>query len=268
MVLAKTNKSEGGDVSQHDFDLTGKIALINGASRGIGEAIAVRLGAAGAHVICTSRKLEGCQAVAKKITSAGGSAESFVCHAGELASINEAIATITAKHKKLHILVNNGATNPYYGPVADTPEWAFDKTIDVNLKGPFYLAAGVVPLMRAAGSGSIINIASVNAIVPGQHQGVYSITKAALISMTKSFAKEYAHENIRSNAILPGFTDTKMTAVFKQDKAALDGLLREHVPMNRMAHPDEMAGAVLYLASDSASYTTGAEIVIDGGHLL
>ncbi|VAV92573.1 3-oxoacyl-[acyl-carrier protein] reductase [hydrothermal vent metagenome] len=251
-----------------NFDLSGKIALVNGASRGIGEAIALGLAEAGAHVICTSRKLDGCQAVADKITKAGNSAEAFICHAGEQASIAELLEMIASKHGKLHILVNNGATSPFYGPIAETPEWAFDKTVDVNLKGPFFLSAGAVPLMQKAGSGSIINIASINAIQPGLLQGVYSITKAALISMSKAFAKEYAGANIRCNAVLPGFTDTKMTAVFKQDEKLLDKMLRENIPMNRMAQPSEMVGAVLYLASDASSYTTGSEIVVDGGYLL
>ncbi|PHR62480.1 MAG: short-chain dehydrogenase [Robiginitomaculum sp.] len=255
-------------MSQSNFDLSGRFALINGASRGIGEAIALRLAEAGAHVICTSRKLEGCQAVADKIIKAGGSAEAMVCHAGELSSIEQTMDAITKTHGKLHILVNNGATNPFYGSVSETPEWAYDKTMEVNVKGPFFLSAKAIPLMRAAGFGSIINIASINAIQPGQLQGVYSITKAALVSMTKSFAKEYAPENIRCNAVLPGFTDTKMTAVFKQDEKLLDKLLKGNVPMNRMAQPTEMAGAVLYLAADSSSYTTGTEIVIDGGYLL
>lgn len=253
---------------QQEKGLVDRIALVNGASRGIGEAIALSLGAAGAHVICTSRKIDSCEAVAQSIRDAGGSAESFECHAGEMESVNALLAHVKAKHGKLHVLVNNGATNPYFGAVADTPEWAFDKTMDVNVKGPFYLSAGAVPLMREAGGGSIINIASINAHEPGLWQGVYSVTKAALVSMTKSFAKEYAKENIRANAVLPGFTDTKMTEVFKQDDKALQGMLDTHVPMGRMADPQEMAGAVLYLASDASSYTTGAEIVVDGGFLL
>jgi NAD(P)-dependent dehydrogenase (short-subunit alcohol dehydrogenase family) len=248
--------------------LKNRIALVNGASRGIGEAIAVGLADAGAHVVCTSRKLEGCGAVAERINAAGGSASAMVCHAGELASIAQTLAAIEEQHGKLHILINNGATNPFFGPVAETPEWAYDKTMDVNLKGPFYLSAGAIPLMRKAGGGSIVNIASINAIVPGLAQGVYSMTKAALISLTKSFAKEYAGEGIRSNAVLPGFTDTKMTAVFKQDEKLLDSMLKGNVPMNRMADPAEMVGAVMYLVSDAASYTTGAEIVVDGGYLL
>jgi len=253
---------------QEKFDLSGRIALVNGASRGIGEAIALGLADAGAHVICTSRKLESCQKVADKIIANGGSAEAHICHAGDMASISTLLEDIKSKHKKLDILVNNGATNPYYGPSAETPEWAFDKTIDVNLKGPFYLCAGAVPLMREAGGGSIINVASINAIQPGQWQGIYSITKAALVSLSNSFAKEYAAEGIRCNSILPGFTDTQMTAVFKKDKETLDNLLKGNVPMNRMAQPDEMVGAVLYLASDASSYTTGSQITIDGGYLL
>lgn len=255
-------------MSHSKIDLIGKIALVNGASRGIGEAIALGLAEAGAHVICTSRKLDTCQLVADAIVANNGSAQAMVCHAGEMDSISALMKAIETEHGRLDILVNNGATNPYFGPIADTPQWAFDKTIDVNLKGPFYLCAGAVPLMEKSASGSIINIASINSISPGVLQGIYSVTKAALISMTNAFAKEYASKNIRCNAILPGFTDTKMTAVFKQDEKTLDSLLKGNVPMNRMAQPKEMVGAVLYLASDAASYTTGSQIVIDGGYLL
>ncbi|MCF6292777.1 MAG: glucose 1-dehydrogenase [Robiginitomaculum sp.] len=255
-------------MSKYIIDLTGRIALVNGASRGIGEAIAISLAAAGAEVICTSRKLDSCQVVVDKIIANGGKASAMICHAGEMTSIEQVMSSIKSEYGKLDILVNNGATNPYYGPMAETPEWAFDKTIDVNLKGPFYLSAGAVPLMQKAGGGSIINIASINAIQPGSLQGIYSVTKAAIISMTKAFAKEYAADNIRCNAILPGFVDTKMTAVFKQDEKALDKMLKGNVPMNKMADPSEMVGAVMYLASDGSSYTTGSEIVVDGGYLL
>ncbi len=252
----------------YDFDLTGKIAFVNGASRGIGAAIAHGLAARGAHVICASRKLEGCSGVADEIINAGGHAEALACHAGHMDQIDAAIKQVHHTHGRLDILINNAATNPFFGPAIDTPEGAFDKTIEVNLKGPFFFCAKAVPLMKENGGGAIVNVASINAIEPGLFQGVYSMTKAALINMTKALAKEYARDNIRVNALLPGFTDTKMTAVFKADEDGLKNLLDENVPMNRMAQPDEMVGAVLYLVSDEASYTTGAQIIVDGGYLL
>ncbi len=252
----------------YNFDFTGKIAFVNGASRGIGAAIAHGLAARGAHVICASRKLEGCSTVAQGIIDAGGSAHALACHAGDMEQITAVIDLIRTTHGKLDILVNNAATNPYFGPGIDTPESAFDKTIEVNLKGPFFFCAQAIPLMREGGGGAIVNISSINAVEPGLNQAVYSMTKAALINMTKALAKENARNNIRVNAILPGFTDTKMTAVFKADEDGLKTLLDENVPMNRMAQPEEMVGAVLYLASDEASYTTGAQILVDGGYLL
>ncbi len=255
-------------MSRYDFDLTGKIAFVNGASRGIGAAIAHGLAARGAHVLCASRKLDGCTAIAKSIGDKGGSAEALTCHAGHMNEITAAIAHVREKHGRLDILINNAGTNPFFGPAVDTPDGAFDKTIEVNLKGPFFFCAQAIPLMKENGGGSIVNIASINAVQPGLNQAVYSMTKAALVNMTKALAKENARDNIRVNAILPGFTDTKMTAVFKADEEGLKALLNENVPMNRMAQPDEMVGAALYFASDAASYTTGAEIVVDGGYLL
>ncbi len=255
-------------MARYNFDLTGKVAFVNGASRGIGAAVAEGLAARGAHVICASRKLEGCAAVAKSITESGDSAEAMACHAGHMDQIEAAIQHVRDTHGRLDILINNAATNPFFGPSADTPEGAFDKTIDVNLKGPFFLCAQAIPLMKDGGGGAIVNVASINAVEPGHFQAVYSMTKAALVNMTKAMAKEYARDKIRVNALLPGFTDTKMTAVFKANEDSLNTLLDENVPMNRMAQPDEMVGAVLYLVSDEASYTTGAQIIVDGGYLL
>ncbi len=255
-------------MAQFDFDLSGKIAFVNGASRGIGAAIAHGLAARGAHVICASRKLEGCSAVADAITADGGSAEALACHAGHMDQIEAAIAHVRDTHGRLDILINNAATNPFYGPGADTPEGAFDKTIEVNLKGPFFFCAQAIPLMREGGGGAIVNVASINAVEPGLYQAVYSMTKAALVNMSKALAKENARDNIRVNSLLPGFTDTKMTSVFKADEDHLKSMLEQQVPINRMAQPDEMVGAVLYLVSDEASYTTGAQIVVDGGYLL
>ncbi len=255
-------------MSRFDFNLSGKIAFVNGASRGIGAAIAHGLSQRGAHVICASRKLDGCGAVADAIKADGGSAEALVCHAGHMDEIDAAIKHVRKAHGKLDILINNAATNPFFGPGVDTPEGAFDKTIEVNLKGPFFFCARAIPLMREGGGGAIVNVASINAVEPGLYQAVYSMTKAAIVNMSKALAKENARDNIRVNALLPGFTDTKMTSVFKQDEDNLKAMLDQQVPMNRMAQPDEMVGAVLYLVSDEAAYTTGAQIVVDGGYLL
>jgi NAD(P)-dependent dehydrogenase (short-subunit alcohol dehydrogenase family) len=181
--------------------------------------------------------------------------------------IAEVFAAIEAKHGRLDILVNNAAANPYFGPIQDTDLGAFNKTVDVNIRGYFFMSSHAVKLMAKHGGGSIVNVASVNGIIPGAFQGIYSITKAAVISMTQAFAKECAPMGIRVNALLPGATETKFASALTQNPAILAELLR-HVPMNRVAQPDEMAGAVLYLVSPAASYTTGTCLNVDGGYLL
>ena len=249
------------------FDLNGRVALVTGASRGIGESIAKLLAAAGAHVIISSRKIDGCQTVADAITAEGGSAEAFACHIGDMEQIDACFAHIEEKHGKLDILVNNAAANPYFGHILNTDLAAFEKTIDVNIRGYFFMCVKGGQLMKKSGGGSIINVASVNGMVPGDFQGIYSITKSAVISMTKSFAKECATLGIRVNALLPGLTDTKFASALTSNEAILKQAMM-HIPMKRVAMPEEMAGAVLFLASDAASYTTGTSINVDGGYLL
>ncbi len=246
------------------FDLTGKVALVTGASRGIGEEIAKLLAEQGAHVIVSSRKIDGCQAVADAITAAGNSAEPFACHVGNMEDITAVFAHIQATHGKLDILVNNAATNPYFGHVLDTDLGAYNKTVDVNIRGYFFMSIEAGKMMREQGSGAIVNTASINALQPGPMQGIYSITKAAVVNMTKSFAKECGPLGIRVNALLPGLTKTKFAgALFSNDdiyQTAIQG-----IPMGRHAEPEEMAGTVLYLVSDASSYTNGECIVVDGG---
>lgn len=249
------------------FDLTGKIALVTGASRGIGASIARLLAGQGAHVILSSRKADACESVATEIRNAGGKAEVMACHIGEMEQIEQIFSAIREKHGRLDILVNNAATNPHFGPIHETDLTAFQKTVDVNIRGYFFMSARAVKLMGETGGGSIVNVASVNGVIPGAFQGIYSITKAAVISMTKAFAKEAAASNIRVNALLPGATETKFASALTQNPAILNELLK-HVPMNRVAQPDEMAGAVLFLVSPAGSYTTGACLNVDGGYLL
>ncbi|MEH6500032.1 MAG: SDR family oxidoreductase [Pseudoalteromonas distincta] len=248
------------------FDLDGKVALVTGASRGIGEAIAKLLAQQGAHVIVTSRKIDGCQEVADAIVAAGGKASAMACHIGEMAQITATIETIRSQFGKLDILVNNAATNPYFGNVLDTDLTAFQKTVDVNIRGYFFMSVEAGKLMRETGGGAILNVASVNGMVPGDMQGIYSITKAAVINMTKVFAKECAQFGIRCNALLPGLTDTKFASALTTNDSILKHAL-QRIPLRRAADPTEMAGTVLYLVSDASSYTTGAAINVDGGML-
>jgi len=251
------------------FDLSGKIALVTGASRGIGEAIARLLAEHGARVIVSSRKAAGCERVAGAIRADGGQAEARACHIGEPEQIRSLLTAIEAEHGRLDILVNNAAANPYFGPIVDTDLGAFQKTVDVNIRGYFFASSLGVKLMAKNGGGAIVNVASVNGIVPGHWQGIYSITKAAIIGMTKAFAKECATMGVRVNAIAPGATDTKFAAaLIHSEDETIKRMTTTHVPMERVAQPGEIAGAVLYLVSAAASYTTGACLVVDGGYLV
>ncbi|OEC36015.1 NAD(P)-dependent dehydrogenase, short-chain alcohol dehydrogenase family [Pseudomonas cuatrocienegasensis] len=248
------------------FDLDGKIAFVSGASRGIGEAIAKLLAQQGAHVIVSSRKIDGCQAVADAIVAAGGKATAIACHIGEMEQISNVFAQIKEQFGRLDILVNNAATNPQFCNVLDTDLSAFQKTVDVNIRGYYFMSIEGGKLMKQNGGGSIINVASINGVSPGEFQGIYSVTKAAVISMTKVFAKECAQFGIRCNALLPGLTDTKFASALTQNDAILKVAL-QRIPLKRVADPSEMAGTVLYLASDASSYTTGVALNVDGGFL-
>ncbi len=254
-------------MSENLFDLTDKIALVTGASRGIGESIARTLAAYGAHVIVSSRKLEGCEAVASSIREAGGQAEAFACHIGDTAQIEAIFEHVQKVHGRLDILVNNAATNPHFGPIVDTPLAMFDKTVDVNIRGYFVMSQKGAKIMADQGGGSIINTASVNGVNPGLMQGIYSVTKAAVISMTKAFAKECGPQAVRVNALLPGLTETKFAGALFNNEELVQRYVA-NIPLRRHAQPDEMAGAVLYLASAASSYTTGACLTVDGGMLI
>ena len=249
------------------FDLSGKVALVSGASRGIGAATAHLLAAQGAHVWVSSRKIRDCEQVAAEMSAKGGLATAHACHIGEPAQIDALFAAIRSAHGRLDVLVNNAATNPYFGPVVDTDLGAFQKTVDVNIRGYFLMSQQAARLMLAQGRGSIVNIASVAGVTPAGNRGIYSITKAAVISMTKTFAKECAAQGVRVNALLPGAIDTRFAAETLANEVTRAKAL-EHVPMKRIGSPDEMAAAILYLASDAASYTTGACLNADGGYLL
>ncbi|MGP3792571.1 SDR family oxidoreductase [Pseudomonas sp. B392_1p] len=248
------------------FDLDGKIAFVSGASRGIGEAIARLLAQQGAHVIVSSRRIEGCQAVADAINAEGGQATAIACHIGEMEQIKNTFTEIRERFGRLDILVNNAATNPQFANVLDTDLAAFQKTVDVNIRGYYFMSIEGGKLMKANGGGSIINVASINGVTPGEFQGIYSVTKAAVISMTKVFAKECAGFGIRCNALLPGLTDTKFASALTSNEAILKYAL-QRIPLKRVADPSEMAGAVLYLASAASSYTTGLALNVDGGYL-
>jgi NAD(P)-dependent dehydrogenase (short-subunit alcohol dehydrogenase family) len=246
-------------------DLTGKTALVTGASRGIGAATALLLARQGAHVIISSRRQDACEAVVESIRASGGVASAFAAHIGEQASIEQLFRRIGEHGFAVDILVNNAATNPYFGPMLDMDLAAFDKTVEVNIRGYFYMTLLAARGMRDRG-GAIVNVASVNGRRAAPGQGVYSMTKAAILSMTEGFAKELAAHGIRVNAVLPGITQTKFATALTQNPDILEPLLRM-VPLGRVAQPEEIAPMIAFLCSPAASYITGASFAVDGGYL-
>jgi NAD(P)-dependent dehydrogenase (short-subunit alcohol dehydrogenase family) len=248
------------------FDLSGRVALITGASRGIGEATARLLAEQGAHVVISSRKQEDLDKVAASIAAAGGKATAIAAHQGDSAALKHLIEEISSGFGRLDILVNNAAANPYFGHISDTDTGMIDKTMQVNIKGYFELSALASKLMKQSGGGSIINVASINGVKPGTFQGIYSVTKAAVINMTLAFAKECAPWKVRVNAVLPGLTDTKFASALTKNEQILKPALAQ-IPLGRVAQPAEIAPAILFLASDAASYVTGTTLTVDGGFL-
>jgi NAD(P)-dependent dehydrogenase (short-subunit alcohol dehydrogenase family) len=248
------------------LDLTGKVALITGASRGIGSAIASSYAAAGARVVLASRKLEGLEAVAEQIRSSGGEAIAVACHTGKAAEVEALVARARETFGGVDILVNNAAASPHFGPLLEASETQWDKTFEVNVKGYVHTIKACVPLMRERGGGRIINVASVAAMIPHGGLGVYGVTKAAVIMLTKTLAAELAPD-IRVNAIAPGLIETKFSEVLWSSPEMREKALRS-IPQRRIGQTDDLVGAALYLASDASGFVTGAVMVVDGGQTL
>ena len=246
------------------LDLHGKVAIITGASRGIGEAIATAYAQAGAAVVLTSRKIENVGPVAELIRAAGGRAIAVAAHAGQQDQIDRVVERALAEFGRVDIAVNNAGTNPHFGPIltADGSHW--DKIFEVNVKGYFFTAKAVAPIMKQQGGGKIINVASIAGINPGPMMGVYSTSKAAVIMLTKVLAAELGPDNIQVNCIAPGFIKTKFSSALWTNPQ-LKALLEKMTPAGRIAESEEVTGAALYLASDMSSFTTGAVLVVDGG---
>jgi NAD(P)-dependent dehydrogenase (short-subunit alcohol dehydrogenase family) len=248
------------------FDLTGKVALITGGSRGIGLAIAQAYAAAGARLVLASRKQDAVDEAAEIIRQAGGEALAVAAHTGDGAAVAALVERAVAQYGGLDILVNNAATNPHFGPFLTAEDSHWDKIFDVNVKGYFRVAKACIPVMRQCGGGKIINMASVAGLEPQPMMGVYCVSKAAVLMMTQVLAAETAADNIQVNAIAPGFVKTKFSQVLWSTPDVHDRLVGA-IPQRRMAEAEEIAGIAVYLASAASSYTTGATFVVDGGQL-
>ncbi len=248
------------------ISLEGKVVLVTGASRGIGEAIALACAEAGAHVVIASRKQADLDRVAAGIAERGGKALPIAAHTGKPEEVTALFARATAELGRVDALVNNAATNPYFGPMLEIADAAFDKTIEVNLKGYFVCAREYVRALRTrkAEGGAIVNVASVAGMRGAPAQGVYGMTKAGVISMTQTLAWELGSSKIRVNAIAPGLVDTRFASAIVGNQA-ISGPIVGRTPLGRVATPVEMAGAVVYLLSDAASFVTGHTLVLDGG---
>jgi NAD(P)-dependent dehydrogenase (short-subunit alcohol dehydrogenase family) len=252
-------------MSQPIIHLENKVAIVTGASRGIGEAIARTYAKAGAKVVLASRKLEGLVEVQKKIEAEGGEALAVACHTGSKEQIEGLVAAAIERFGKVDVLVNNAATNPYFGPMMLVEDLAWDKTFEVNVKGYFFTTRAVVRhLMERNAPGAIVNVASVAGQMAMPLQGVYAMTKAAVISMTKTLAMELGSANVRVNAIAPGLVDTKFASALTSNDE-IKAMVLSRMATKQIAEPEDIAGLALLLASDQSRYMTGECVVIDGG---
>ncbi len=250
-----------------NFRLDGKVAIVTGASKGIGKFIALALAQQGVKVVVSSRKMDAVTAVADEFKSEGLEAIGIPCHMGDDAQVKSLAEQTIKAFGGIDIIVNNAAANPVFGPVQNAGDDAFDKIMDVNVKGPLNLAKYAYDSMKSRGGGSVVNISSIEGITPGQGLGLYSVSKAALIQLTKVLAREWGPDSIRANAICPGLIETKFSeALTSNDKILKMVMMKQALPM--LAQPEDIAGLALFLASDASKFVTGATITADGGYTI
>lgn len=249
------------------IDLTGKVALVTGGSRGLGKAMSLGFADAGADVIVVSRRLENCEAVAEEIRAKGRKALALSAHIGNTENLDAVITAAYDTFGHVDILVNNAGMNPMIGELSDLQPDLFQKMFDVNTKGPWYLASRLAPRMAEHGGGSIINIISVGGLKPSALQGFYSATKAALDALTKVMAAEWASKSIRVNSLAPGSYHSDLFDSAANIPGYLEGAIAASL-QKRVAETEEIIGPVLYLASDMSSFTTGHTLISDGGYMV
>ena len=246
------------------FNLAGRVAIVTGASRGIGKSIAEEFARAGAKVVLASRRQSALDVAAEAIRASGGDAIGIAAHNGDKDALNALVEQTENHFGSVDILVNNAATNPHFGALLEAADSYWQKTIEVNLMGNVWLSQAAVKVMKAMGGGKIINVASIVGLNPGRNQGIYSVTKAGIISLTKTLAGELGAANIQVNAIAPGLVQTKFAQALWDNPDLLDPLLAQ-TPAGRIGQPRDICGIALYLASPASDYTTGAVFVVDGG---
>ena len=250
---------------QQKFRLDKRVAIVTGASKGIGRFIAQALGQQGAKVVISSRKPGAVSEVAEEFRQQGIEAVGIAAHMGDSEQIRALVAQTQEQFGGVDIVVNNAATNPVFGPVVDTDSEVFGKIMQVNVNGPLELAKRAYPLMKERGGGSVINISSVEGLTPGAGLGLYSVSKSALITLTKVLAREWGRDHIRANVICPGLVDTKFSQALTSNERILKQVLaRQALP--QVAQPEDIAGLALFLASEASAFCTGGVYVADGGY--
>lgn len=249
------------------FNLNGKVAIITGSSKGIGKAIAKGLAEKGASVVVSSRNQEACDTVVAEFEKDGLQAIGIACHIGKEEQRQNLVSKTIEAFGRIDILVNNAAINPVFGPIENVDPEIFDKIMDVNVKAPWALSNLVLSHMQSNKNGSVINIASVEALTPGAGLGLYSTSKAALLMLTKNQAKEWGKYGVRANAICPGLIQTKFSAALWTNEKLLNKI-EKTIPAGRMGQPEEMAGLACLLASDAGAYMTGGVYTADGGYMI
>jgi len=247
------------------FQLDAKIALITGASKGIGEAIARGLAEFGAKVVISSRKQDALDDVAEAFRAGGLDATGIAANMSSIEDIHTLVDKTVETYGGLDIIINNAAANPVFGPIHDTDERAFDKIIEVNLKGPFELCKKAYPILKRRGGGSIINISSIGGLTPEPGIGIYSVSKAAINNLTQAMAQDWGTDNIRVNAICPGLIKTKFSEALWSDDKILNRFIKQ-IPLGRAGTTDDVAGLAVFLASDAAAYCSGGIYRVDGGY--